>query len=123
MRKYLVIALGLGFAFLAINAFIASKPTPKAPIYKSIEKYSPYYLEKRFGGLEILSRADSAFKEKPSNMEVFHRMEFLEKEWGQKHLKIVSNELIVFDDNGTTLVKLTISTKIDSNFIHKYYGI
>jgi len=123
MRKYLVIALGLGFAFLAINAFIASKPVPKAPIYKSIEKYSPYYLEKRFGGLEILSKTDPAFKEKPNNMEVFHRMEFLEKEWGQKHLKIVSDELIVSDDNGTSLVKLPISTKIDRDFIHRYYGI
>jgi len=123
MRKYLVIALGLGFAFLAINAFIESKPVSKAPIYKSIEKFSPYFLEKRFGGLEILSKTDPAFKEKPSNMEIFHRMEFLEKEWGQKHLKIVSNELMVSDDNGTELIKLPISTKIDSDFIHRYYGI
>jgi hypothetical protein len=123
MKKYLVIALGLGFAFLAINAFIESKPVSKAPIYKSIERYSPYYLEKRFGGLEIMSKIDSAFKEKPNNMEVFHRMEFLEKEWGQKHLKIVSNELIISDDNGTELVKLPISTKIDSDFVHRYYGL
>ncbi|RUM74779.1 MAG: hypothetical protein DSZ11_03420 [Sulfurovum sp.] len=123
MRNYLVIALGLGFAFLAINAFIASKPVSKAPIYKSIEKYSPYYLEKRFGGLEILSKSDPEFKEKPNNMEVFHRMEFLEKEWGQKHLKMVSNELIISDDNGTELVKLPISHKEDSAFIHRYYGI
>ena len=123
MKKYLVIALGLGFAFLAINAFMEAKPVSKAPIYKSIEKYSPYYLEKRFGGLEIMSKIDPNFKEKPNNMEVFHRMEFLEKEWGQKHLKIVSNTLVVSDNNGTKLVKLPISTKIDSDFIHKYYGI
>ncbi|MCK4441973.1 MAG: hypothetical protein KAU90_08190 [Sulfurovaceae bacterium] len=123
MRKYLVIALGFGFTLLAINAFINAKPISKAPIYKSIKKYSPYYLEKRFGGLEIKSKTNPNFKEKPNNMEVFHHMEFLEKEWGQKHLKIVSNMLIVSDDNGTELIKLPISTKIDSNFIHKYYGI
>ena len=123
MKKYLVIALGLAFAFLTINAFISAKPVAKAPIYKSLKSYSPYYLEKRFGGLEIRSKIDPEFKEKPTNMEVFHRMEFLEKEWGKKHLKIVSNELIVSDDNGSELEKLPITTKTDSDFLHSYYGI
>jgi len=123
MKKYLVIALGLGFAFLTINAFISAKPVSKAPIYKSLKSYSPYYLEKRFGGLEIRSKIDPEFKEKPTNMEVFHRMEFLEKEWGKKHLKIVSNEIIVSDDNGSELQKLPITTKTDSDFLHSYYGI
>jgi len=123
MKKYLVIALGLGFAFLAINAFIESKPVSKAPIYKSIKRYSPYYLEKRFGGLEIMSKIDSAFKEKPNNMEVFHRLEFLEREWGKQHLKIENNQLIILDNNNSILATVPISTKEDRTFIHKFYGI
>ncbi len=123
MRKYLFIALGLGFGLLAINAFLESKPVAKAPIYKSIKPFSPYYLDKRFGGLEILSRVDSEFKEKPNNMEVFHRLEFLEKEWGKEHLKIVDNKLTILDNNSSTIKTIPISTKEDSDFIHKYYGI
>ncbi len=123
MRKYLFVALGLAFSLIAINAFLESKPSIKAPIYKSIKPYSPYYLDKRFGGLEILSKVDSKFKEKPSNMEVFHRLEFLEKEWGKNHLKIVDNKLNILDNNNSTIKTIQISTKDDINFIHKYYGI
>jgi len=123
MQKYLFIALSMALLFMAMMAFQQGKPTSKAPIYVEIKKFSPYYLDKRFGGLQIMSKKDENFKEKPDNIEVFHRMEFLEKEWGKKHLKMVSNELIISDDNGTELVKLPISHKEDSAFIHRYYGI
>ena len=64
MKNYLVLALGVGFLLLAFNAYQNAKPTTKAPIYKEIKKYSPYYLDKRFGGLEILNREDRDFKQK-----------------------------------------------------------
>jgi len=123
MKKYLVIALGIGFSLLTINAFIASKPSAKAPIYKSIKVYSPYYLDKRFGGLQIMSKLDPEFKEKPDNMEVFHRLEFLEKEWGKSHLKIVDTNLTILDNNSSTIKNIQLSTKEDIAFIHKFYGI
>jgi hypothetical protein len=123
MRNYLVIALSIGFLLIAFNAYQESKPTPKAPIYKDIKKYSPYYLDKRFGGLQIMSKTDPEFKEKPSNMELFHRLEFLEKEWGKSHLKIVKNELIIYDENQTQIAKIPILTKADNDFIHSFYGI
>jgi len=123
MRKYLVIALSLGFALIAVNAFLGSKPSEKAPIYNSIKPYSPYYLDKRFGGLQIMSKLDPQFKEKPDNMEVFHRLEFLEREWGKQHLKIENNQLIILDNNNSILATVPISTKEDRTFIHKFYGI
>ncbi len=122
MRNYLVLALGVGFLLLAFNAYQNAKPTTKAPIYKEIRKYSPYYLDKRFGGLEILSRKDKEFKEKPDNMEVFHRLEELEKEWGKKHLQIDKSGLNIKDKN-STIKTIPLSSKKDIEFIHQYYGI
>jgi hypothetical protein len=121
--KYLIFALTLGFFLMGFNAYQEAKPTPKAPIYKKIRNYSPYYLEKTFGGLEILSKNDSKFKEKPNNMEIFHELEALEKKWGKNHLKIKNNNLIILDNNKTILKKLPIKNQIDKNFIHKFYGI
>ncbi len=122
MKNYLVLALGLGFFLLAFIAYQNAKPTTKAPIYKEIKKYSPYYLDKRFGGLEILSRVDKEFKEKPDNMEVFHRLEKLEKEWGKKHLQIIKNSLNILDKN-LTIKTIPLKSEKDIKFIHQYYGI
>jgi len=123
MRNYLFIALTLGLTLLAFNAFQSAKPTPKSAIYQSIKPYSPYYIEKRFGGLQIRSKLDENFKEKPSNMEIFHRLESLEKEWGKEHLRIQDNTLTILDQNNTTQTTLPISTAKDRQFLHQYYGI
>ena len=123
MKNYLFLALTVGLSFMAFTAFQEAKPTPKAPIYKEIQKYSPYYIDKRFGGLEIMSREDEEFKEKPTNMEVFHRLEFLEKAWGKTHLTIQDNNLLIKDNQGEEKHKIFIKTDADSQFIHNYYGI
>ena len=123
MKKYLFIALTLALTFMAIVAFQEAKPTSKAPIYKEIQKYSPYYLDKRFGGLQIMSKKDKEFKEKPTNMEVFHRLEFLEKEWGKTHLKMIDSQVAILDENGTTISTLPINTQVDNGFVHSFYGI
>jgi len=123
-RKYLPIALFLGFLLFGLNAFLESKPSNKnARVYKTVQKYSPYYLDKRFGGLQIMSKKDPAFKEKPNNMTLFKEFERLEREWGQKHLKIQNNILVISDDNGTELSTLPLQTKEESDFTHRYYGI
>jgi len=123
MKKYLFFALLAGFTFVTIIAYQQAKPTPKAPIYNKIKEYSPYYIDKRFGGLQIMSKIDKEFKEKPTNMEVFHRLEFLEKEWAKTHLKIVDNSVIISDNNGTELTKLPITTQEDSKFVHSFFGV
>jgi len=123
-RKYLPIALFLGFLLFGLNAFLESKPSNKnARVYKTVQKYSPYYLDKRFGGLQIMSKEDPEFKEKPNNMTLFKEFERLEREWGQKHLKIQNNILIISDNNGTELSTLPLQTKEERNFTHRYYGI
>jgi hypothetical protein len=123
MKKYLFPALTIALTFMAIMAFQQARPTPKAPIYKEVQKYSPYYIDKRFGGLQLMSKTDESFKEKPTNMEVFHRLEYLEKEWAKTHLKLLKNKLIVVDNNGTEVTTFAVSNNEDEQFIHSFYGI
>ena len=123
MQKYLFMAIGLGLILMSIIAFQEGKPTSKAPIYQEIQKYSPYYLDKRFGGLQIMSKIDKDFKEKPKNIELFRRLDYLEKDWGKHHLKIVENQLLILDDNGTDIGTIPISNLEDTNFLHTFYGI
>ncbi len=124
MKKILFIALGLGFIFFGISAYIQSKPVPKNErIYQLIKPYSPYYLDKRFGGLQIMSKENESFKEKPNNMEVFHRLEALEKTWGSTHLKVQNMSLTIQDNNGTTVKTIPLENKQELSFIHTFYGI
>ena len=123
-KKYLPIALFLGFLLFGLSAFLESKPSSKnARVYKTVQKYSPYYLDKRFGGLQIMNKEDPLFKEKPNNMTLFKEFERLERTWGQKHLTINNNTLIISDNNGTQLSTLPIQTQKERAFIHHYYGI
>jgi len=124
MKKYLPIALFLGFIFIGFLAFLDGRPSHKnARVYKTVQTYSPYYLDKRFGGLQIMHKEDASFKEKPNNITLFKEFEHLEKKWGKKHLSIKENKLIIVDNNGTTLKELPLENKDEITFIHNYYGI
>jgi hypothetical protein len=121
--RLLPIFLGLGFFLVALNVFISSKPSLKAPIYKEIKEYSPYYLEKRFGGLEIRKKGDENFKEKPSNQELFHELSKLEREWGRDHLRAENGELLILDDSKKLIKKIPIKSQENREFLKNYYGI
>ncbi len=122
MRKYLPLALMLAFFFVSINAFLSSKGERKSKIYLQIKEYSPYYFEKSLSGLVIKSRLDKDFEKKPSNMQVFHVMDKLQKEWGKKHLKIENDNLIIYDNN-KVVKKIKIKDKKEFDFLHRFYGI
>jgi hypothetical protein len=124
MKKYLPIALLLGFLLFGLDAFMQSRPTPKNErVYRTVQKYSPYYLDKRFGGLQILNREDPEFKEKPDNMTLFKEFERLEREWGKTHLKIMNGQLLILDNNGSQRTVLPLQNSEEITFIHQYYGI
>jgi hypothetical protein len=123
-KKYLPIALVIGFILFGLDAFMQSKPSSKNKrVYLTVQKYSPYYLDKRFGGLQILNKEDPEFKEKPNNMTLFKEFEKLEKAWGQKHLTIKSNQLIIVDNNGSQIHILPLNNREEIDFIHRFYGI
>ena len=124
MRKYLIWALAAGFLIIGITAFLKSQPEPKNKrVYQEVVKYSPYYIDKRVGGLNIKSREDEGFKEKPDNVEVFRRLDELEKEWGKTHLKLENFQLLILDNNGSTLTIFPLESQDEIDFIHRFYGI
>jgi len=124
LRKYLPFALFAAFFGLAILAFMSSKPSPKNErIYKTVQHYSPYYLDKRLGGLTIKNKEDEKFKEKPTNMTLFQEFERLERTWGKQHLKIENNTLIIRDNNGTTQASIPLQSDKELTFIHNYYEV
>jgi len=123
-KKYLPIALLAGFILYGLDAFMQSKPSNKNErVYKTVQKYSPYYLDKRFGGLSIKNKEDAEFKEKPNNMTLFKEFERLERSWGKTHLKIESNTLIILDNNGSQIATLPLQTKEEMDFAQQYYGL
>lgn len=124
LKKYLPIALLLGFLALGLETFLESRPNPKNErVYKIVQQYSPYYMDRRFGGLQILSKEDPDFKEKPNNKELFKKFEGLEKKWGQKHLKIEGNSLIILDNNASQISSLTLQNQEELDFAYTYYGL
>ncbi len=90
-------------------------------IYKAIKVYSPYYFEKRLGGLTILNK-NSDKKEKISAAEVLHRMDELDKKWAKDHLSVIDNDIIVKQDDGT-IAKIFIETPKERAFIKSFFGI
>ncbi len=123
LSKYLPVALFLGFLFIGLVTFFISKPTPKnARVYKIVKEYSPYYIEKTLGGLRIRKKGDKEFKEEPTNADFFKRYEFLEREWGQKHLKLRGNRLFIIN-NGKNLKSIELKDANEINFVKKYYGV
>ena len=124
MRKYLIWALAAGFLAIGITAFLESQPEPKNKrVYQEVIKYSPYYIDKRVGGLNIKSREEVDFKEKPDNVQVFHRLDELEKAWGKTHLVLENSQLLILDNNGSTLTTFPLESQDEIDFIHRFYGI
>ena len=124
MRRYLLPALFLAFLLFGLNAFLESKPSSKNErVYKFVKEYSPFYVEKRFGGLQIMSKENSSFKEKPNNINFFKEFERLEREWGKRHLKLDKSTLLILDDNGSTKATLPLHDKEEIAFVHNYYGV
>jgi len=116
---------GVIFAAIVMGVLSMQRAMPDAKnerMYKEITKYSPYYMEKTIGGLTIIDKRDGR-KEKPSAAEVMHRMDELQKEWGQKHLRVVENDLIIMGENNQTIVKVFIQEHNERKFLEEFYGI
>lgn len=123
VKKVLIFGVFTVAILMGVLSMQRAMPDAKeARIYKEIQVYSPYVMEKRIGGLEILDKRDGK-KEKPSNAEVFHRMDELEKEWGKTHLQIEGSELNVLGDNNQSVTKIFIETDKEKAFIKSFYGL
>ena len=121
MKKALIFGFFTGFLILGIVSMQRALPNSKEPrIYKAIQVYSPYVMEKRIGGLTIIDKR-TGVKEKPSSKEVFHRMDELEQEWGKTHIMIENNDVIVLGENNQTVMRIFIETQKEKDFVQRFY--
>lgn len=119
--------LGVGaiFAFFVMGFIAMKQALPEAKedrIYKAIEIYSPYKLEKRMGGLTIVD-TQTGTKEMPQSADVLLRFDELNKGWGNSHLRVIGNEVAVLGDNNQSVVKIFIETPKERAFLKRFYGI
>lgn len=123
VKRVLIFGLLAGFLIMGIIAMDRAMPEAKEErIYKAVKEYSPYQLEKRIGGLTILDSRDSEFKEKIKAAEVLHRIDELDKKWAKTHLSVKDNDLIIRQDDNST-VKIQIQTPKERAFIASFFGI
>ena len=112
-------------AFLIMGAVSMKRAMPESKeerIYLAIKEYSPYKLQKRIGGLEILNTKTDT-KEKPSAAEVMHRLDEVDKEWGKENLRVENSTILVMDENKTTIAEIAIENKKERDFIKTFFGI
>jgi len=118
-------ALIFGFftAFLILGYISMQRAMPEAKekrIYKAIKVYSPYVLEKRIGGLTIIDKRNGV-KEKPASASVFHRLDELEKEWGNKYVRIEGTDVIILGENNVTVAKIYLENEKERDFVNNFY--
>ncbi|WP_321779499.1 hypothetical protein [Sulfurimonas sp.] len=122
VKKIFVFALLAGFLIMGVLSMKRAMPEAKEErIYKAIKVYSPYELEKRMGGLAILNKLTDE-KEKPSNAEILHRLDELDKEWAKEYMRVEGNDVIITRDDDTE-VKILIETPKERAFIKSFFGI
>lgn len=123
MKKGLLVGLVAAALILGYSALKNATPSKKEErIFKEIRPYSPYMLEKRIGGLEILDKRTGT-KEKPSASEVLLRLDELESKWGKEHLRIDGNELIIVGENNQSITRIYIQNERERKFLKEFYGI
>ena len=121
MKKALIFGFFTAFLILGVVSMKRAMPNAKEPrIYEAIKVYSPYVIEKRIGGLTIVDKR-TGIKEKPSSKEVFHRMDELEQSWGNEHIKIENNDVLILGENNQTIVRIFLETEKERNFVQRFY--
>jgi len=121
VKRALLFGFFTAFIILGVLSLKRAMPdTKEERVYNAIKVYSPYVMEKRIGGLTIVDKR-TGIKEKPSSAEVFHRMDELEKEWGNSHVLIEGNDAIILGENNQTVVRIFLETQKEKEFVQDFY--
>jgi hypothetical protein len=122
-NKLLPIALGLGFLTLAFLAFVNGQPQDRNHrVYQELKAYIPYKIEKKIGGLRIRNTKTDE-KIEPKNSEVYKVLDNLEKDWGEKYLRLEDKTLIIVDDENKTIRSIDLKTPDELSYIHNFFGL
>ena len=123
MKKALIFGFFTAFLILGIVSMQRAMPDAKEErIYTAIKVYSPYTMEKKIGGFNIIDKRDGT-KESPSSKEVFHRLDELEQKWGKEHLTIENNDVLIKGENNQTVARIFLETEKERAFVQRFYGI
>ena len=123
LKILLPVALAVAMLSFFYVAYQDAKPTEKnKKVYSELKEFIPYTLEKRFAGLTIISK-NNDLKEKPPSSQVFHRLDQLERLWGQTHLKLVGDKLSVLDDENKTVKTITLQNESEMSYIKNFFGL
>lgn len=117
LLAFIVIVFIVGFI-----GFKDSLPQNKNDrVYTILQEYLPYTLEKRLGGFSIVYK-DGRDKEKPSNADLFHITDKLDKDWGKEYLKLENSILVVLDKDKKELRKIELSQD-ELIWVKEFFGI
>ncbi|MCW8895436.1 MAG: hypothetical protein OQK48_02635 [Sulfurimonas sp.] len=123
IKKALIFGFFTAFLILGIVSMQRAMPDAKEErIYTAIKVYSPYTLEKKVGGFNIIDKR-TGIKEKPSSKELFHRLDELEQKWGKKHLKIENNDVLIMGENNQTVARIFLETEGERAWVKRFFGI
>jgi hypothetical protein len=123
IKKALIFGFFTAFLILGIVSMQRAMPDAKEDrIYTAIKVYSPYVLDKKIGGFNIVDKRTGT-KESPSSKELFHRLDELEQKWGKKYLKIENNDVLIMGENNQTVARIFIETEKEKAFLKRFYGI
>ncbi len=124
MKNYLLFAVFLGiFLFLSITVMKEGMPASKNErVYKIVQNYMPYYLEKRVGGYSIVHK-ETKIKEKPPAKELFIRLEQLEKQWAKKFLKLENSTLYILNEKDEKIKGIQLKNKDEIIWVKNYFNL
>ena len=109
--KKLIWAFLFIFVFLSFALFFANLPAPKNKrVYEAILPYFPYKIKKEFGGIDIVDTRTGKDLD-IDNAKVYKAYDSFLQKWGQKHLKLQNNRLLIVDDKGKVLKQLQLNQK------------
>jgi hypothetical protein len=122
-KKLAFVIVGVMF-FLTVVAFMEAKPNVRDKrVYPIVKKYMPFKVEKSLGGLRILREDDPNFKETPEAINFYHRLQYLERKWAEKHLKLERNILKILDGNGKVVEEIVLKSRKEIEFVNSYFGV
>jgi hypothetical protein len=123
LKLLLPIALAAAMLFFFYNAYQVAKPEDRNKrVYSELKEFIPYKIERRVGGLNIISTKNDV-KEKPPASQIMHRLDQLEKQWGEKHLILDGNSLSVLDDENKTVKTITLQNESEIGYIKNFFGL
>lgn len=120
--KYFILAFIVIIFIVGFIGFKDSLPQNKNErVYAILKEYLPYTLEKRLGGFSIVYK-DGKQKEKPSNAEIFHITDRLDKQWGKEYLKLENNILVVLDREKKEIKRVDLNQD-ELKWVKEFFGI